>query len=90
MGVGQGRCRSQRKTVHLWRGGSRACSVRECEDVLCFEDVGAVALDDWTAFLENAVGLTESKVEKTGVKDELMGSEDTRLGELHFGISREI
>lgn len=35
-----------------------ACSVQECDNVLCFQDVGAVARNDWVAAAENGVSIT--------------------------------
>lgn len=37
----------------------RACSVQECEDVLRFAGVGAVAVDNWVAMAEDTETVTE-------------------------------
>lgn len=44
-----------------------ACSVRDCEDFLCFSDVSAVARDDQVAVAEDDVSVTEEEVGENGI-----------------------
>lgn len=65
-------------------------SFQKCQDVLCFGDVSPEAEDDWAALVEDAVGFTERKAEKTGIKKELDEDEDGELDERHFSFARKI
>lgn len=57
------------------------CSVQECEEVLCFGNVGAVAGHDLVAVANNAVSITDEKA-KEGEKGE--------LGERNFKFARDV
>lgn len=65
-----------------------ACSSQECKDLLCFEDVGAVAEDDGAAVAENALGVTKEKAEETGVKDGLQQGTERGTAKLGFGTAK--
>lgn len=65
-------------------GDSEACSVQDCEAVLCFRDVGKVAGADWVALPEDALGATEEEAEKRGVEHGREEGRDGELVELHF------
>lgn len=67
-----------------------ACSVQDCNDFLCFECVGAVAVDDLVAVSEDAVSVKEGETEKTGVKNRLEETGDGDLDELHFWAERDV
>lgn len=61
-----------------------------CEDFLCFRDVGAEDGDDLAAVDEDAVSVTKCSVIQYGVKTELQESGDGKLSELHFGMPRDV
>lgn len=45
-------------------GAIGACSAQNREEVVCFEDVGAVARDDWVLLEEDVVSVTEEKAQE--------------------------
>lgn len=69
---------------------SRAGSAQDCKDVLCFENFGAVARDDWKAIAEDNKSVTKRKAGRTGVKDGLDEGGHDELGALHFGSARNV
>lgn len=71
-------------------GGTGASSVQNCKDVYRFDDVGAETGDDYLELPQDAVSVTESEAENTGVEDGLEGDGDGEPGELRFGLSRNV
>lgn len=68
----------------------RACSVQECEDVLCIGDDSAVAENILVKLTGDAVGVAEGKVDEAKVESEFEKNGDFELIEPHFGIAREV
>lgn len=64
-------------------GDFGACSVRECEDVHCFRDVGAVAGEDWVTVAEAAASITGDETAEARAKGGMEKGEDAQLSKLH-------
>lgn len=79
---------AKRRASVEWNSGS--CFVQDCNVVLCFWDVGAVAEGDWAAVAEDAVSVTEGKHEETRVMNRLQEAENGELGDLHSGFARDV
>lgn len=67
-----------------------ACSVQDCKNVLCFDDVGAVAGDDWMEVAEDAVSVTRDEAKETAIKDGLEKAGDGELRGFHSGFARHV
>lgn len=72
------------------RGEFDACFVQDCEEVLCYGDVGAAAGDDWLAVAENAVSVAKKDAKETGADYGLEKGGPGELDVLHFGITRDV
>lgn len=75
MEVGAGSCASLAENF-----GVR--SVQDCQEDLCFEDVGAAAGDDCMEVAEGAVNVTKRETGKTGVEDKLEEGGESKLSRL--------
>lgn len=71
-------------------GESVTCSVQDCEDVFRFGNNGAVDGDDGAEVQKDVMGVTEEKVQETGVRDGLEEGGGGELGELRFGIAKDV
>lgn len=63
--------------------------LQNCETILCFGDVEAVAGENRVAVGESAVSATKKEAEETEVKDGLKYGGDGALVELHFRIAKD-
>lgn len=90
MGVEQGRWSSEGGDCASVPEELGAWFLQDYEKKVCFEDVGAVAKDDWPAVTEASASVTEEEAKKIRVRIELEEVRDGEQGELHFGIARDV